>query len=144
MLLGLFVASPSYPYKDRISFYSISEYLCILSPILAQILARVIKILTQKLKTEDFIPPTIIALVFLFAFLLIMAPKEPIDRVYYQTVFAQIEGSVAAPTASLHFSEELLKSVSSTSTFPPVGFFPYSLAGKTFELLKTKRSPSSK
>lgn len=41
----------------------------ILSPILAQILARVIKILSQKLKTEDFIPPTIIALVFLFAFL---------------------------------------------------------------------------
>ncbi len=41
----------------------------ILSPILAQILARVIKILSQKLKTEDFIPPTVIALVFLFAFL---------------------------------------------------------------------------
>ncbi|WP_041434226.1 tRNA preQ1(34) S-adenosylmethionine ribosyltransferase-isomerase QueA [Thermocrinis albus] len=33
---------------------------------------------------------------------------EPIDRVYYQTVFAQEEGSVAAPTASLHFSQELL------------------------------------
>ncbi|RMH79981.1 MAG: tRNA preQ1(34) S-adenosylmethionine ribosyltransferase-isomerase QueA [Acidobacteria bacterium] len=35
--------------------------------------------------------------------------EEPIDRVYYQTVFAREEGSVAAPTASLHFSEELLK-----------------------------------
>ncbi|MCS6956992.1 MAG: tRNA preQ1(34) S-adenosylmethionine ribosyltransferase-isomerase QueA [Aquificaceae bacterium] len=35
--------------------------------------------------------------------------EEPIDRIYYQTVFAQVEGSVAAPTASLHFSEELLK-----------------------------------
>lgn len=35
--------------------------------------------------------------------------EEPVDRVYYQTVFAQVEGSVAAPTASLHFSEELLK-----------------------------------
>ncbi|QWK20531.1 MAG: tRNA preQ1(34) S-adenosylmethionine ribosyltransferase-isomerase QueA [Hydrogenobacter thermophilus] len=34
--------------------------------------------------------------------------EEHIDRVYYQTVFAQKEGSVAAPTASLHFSEELL------------------------------------
>lgn len=75
----------------------------ILSPILAQILARVIKILSQKLKTEDFIPPTIIALVFLFAFL---------------------AHEVGSP--------EIL------------GFFPYSLAGKTFELLKTKRSPSSK
>lgn len=35
--------------------------------------------------------------------------EEAIDRVYYQTVFAQVAGSVAAPTASLHFSEELLK-----------------------------------
>ncbi len=35
--------------------------------------------------------------------------EEPIDRIYYQTVFAREEGSVAAPTASLHFSEELLK-----------------------------------
>lgn len=35
--------------------------------------------------------------------------EETLDRVYYQTVFARVEGSVAAPTASLHFSEELLK-----------------------------------
>ena len=35
--------------------------------------------------------------------------EEPIDRVYYQTVFAQVEGSTAAPTASLHFSQELLQ-----------------------------------
>ncbi|MCX7989184.1 MAG: tRNA preQ1(34) S-adenosylmethionine ribosyltransferase-isomerase QueA [Aquificaceae bacterium] len=35
--------------------------------------------------------------------------EETLDRVYYQTVFACVEGSVAAPTASLHFSEELLK-----------------------------------
>lgn len=30
------------------------------------------------------------------------------DRIDYQTVFAQIEGSVAAPTAGLHFSEALV------------------------------------
>jgi len=35
--------------------------------------------------------------------------EEEIDRKYYQTVFAQEEGAVAAPTASLHFSEELLE-----------------------------------
>ncbi len=35
--------------------------------------------------------------------------EEEIDRTYYQTVFAREEGSAAAPTASLHFSEELLK-----------------------------------
>ncbi|MCS6875254.1 MAG: tRNA preQ1(34) S-adenosylmethionine ribosyltransferase-isomerase QueA [Aquificaceae bacterium] len=37
--------------------------------------------------------------------------EEPVDRVYYQTVFAQVEGSVASPTASLHFSEELLRRI---------------------------------
>lgn len=34
---------------------------------------------------------------------------EEIDRVYYQTVFAEKNGSIAAPTASLHFTHELLQ-----------------------------------
>lgn len=33
---------------------------------------------------------------------------EPIDRERYQTVFAKEEGSIAAPTAGLHFSNNLL------------------------------------
>ncbi len=33
------------------------------------------------------------------------------DRADYQTIFAQHEGSVAAPTASLHFTPELLQSI---------------------------------
>lgn len=33
------------------------------------------------------------------------------DRIAYQTVFAKVEGAVAAPTASLHFSEEMLASL---------------------------------
>ena len=37
--------------------------------------------------------------------------EEEIDRIYYQTIFAKEEGSVASPTASLHFSEELLKRI---------------------------------
>lgn len=31
-----------------------------------------------------------------------------IDKIYYQTIFAEKPGSVAAPTASLHFTEHLL------------------------------------
>lgn len=38
--------------------------------------------------------------------------EEDIDRKYYQTVFAKEKGSVAAPTASLHFSQELLSKLS--------------------------------
>ncbi len=33
------------------------------------------------------------------------------DRVRYQTVYSRIQGSVAAPTAGLHFTEDLLKKI---------------------------------
>ena len=36
---------------------------------------------------------------------------EKIDEREYQSVFAKKEGAVAAPTASLHFTEELLKKI---------------------------------
>jgi len=38
--------------------------------------------------------------------------EEPIDRERYQTVFAKKEGSVAAPTASLHFTERVFEELS--------------------------------
>ncbi|MGQ8337268.1 tRNA preQ1(34) S-adenosylmethionine ribosyltransferase-isomerase QueA [Sunxiuqinia sp. A32] len=39
----------------------------------------------------------------------IQRPVEPSDKDRYQTIFAKHEGAVAAPTAGLHFSRELLK-----------------------------------
>ncbi len=36
-------------------------------------------------------------------------PVEPEDRDRFQTIFAKHEGAVAAPTAGMHFSRELLK-----------------------------------
>lgn len=36
---------------------------------------------------------------------------EAIDKTRYQTIYAKIEGSVAAPTAGLHFTDRVLKSL---------------------------------
>lgn len=36
---------------------------------------------------------------------------EPLDKTRYQTVFARYEGSVAAPTAGLHFTPEVISSL---------------------------------
>jgi S-adenosylmethionine:tRNA ribosyltransferase-isomerase len=33
---------------------------------------------------------------------------EPLDRDRYQTIFAKIDGSIASPTAGLHFTEDLM------------------------------------
>lgn len=42
-------------------------------------------------------------------------PDEPGDRERYQTVFAQAPGSVAAPTAGLHFTPEILDRIRARS-----------------------------
>ena len=40
---------------------------------------------------------------------LIDRPVEPEDKERYQTIFARHEGAIAAPTAGMHFSRELIK-----------------------------------
>ena len=44
--------------------------------------------------------------------------SRPIDQARYQTVFAQTPGSVAAPTAGLHFTPALLKTLSRRGIIP--------------------------
>lgn len=41
-------------------------------------------------------------------------PDEPVDHERYQTVYAEEKGSVAAPTAGLHFDEDLLSQLKET------------------------------
>lgn len=65
-----------------------------------------------------------------------------LDRERYQTVYAQQNGSIAAPTAGLHFSTELLKSISNKG----VKIIPITLhiSVATFRPIKTDTVESYK
>jgi hypothetical protein len=48
---------------------------------------------------------------------------EELDLERYQTLYARIKGSVAAPTAGLHFTKDLLKKIEEKGIYPAVSVF---------------------
>ena len=76
---------------------------------------------------------------------------EPLDRERYQTVFARREGSCAAPTAGLHFTQELLDKIEGkgvkifkiTLHVGPGTFRPLTEENVTLHKLEAERSEVS-
>lgn len=62
---------------------------------------------------------------------------EEIDKEYYQTVFAEVEGSVAAPTAALHFSQELLMKIQEKNI--KIAFVTLHVSYGTFKPVEVER-----
>jgi S-adenosylmethionine:tRNA ribosyltransferase-isomerase len=64
-------------------------------------------------------------------------PSRLTDRERYQTVYAQVKGSVAAPTAGLHFSEALLERLHQRGV--STAFVTLHVGHATFAPVKTPR-----
>jgi S-adenosylmethionine:tRNA ribosyltransferase-isomerase len=62
---------------------------------------------------------------------------EPGDRERYQTVYAEKDGSIAAPTAGLHFSQELIKSLQDQGV--EIALLTLHIGVGTFKPVKTER-----
>ncbi|MDR0455039.1 MAG: tRNA preQ1(34) S-adenosylmethionine ribosyltransferase-isomerase QueA [Deferribacteraceae bacterium] len=67
----------------------------------------------------------------------ILRPAENIDKQRYQTVYAEYDGSIAAPTAGLHFTEEILN-ILDMNKIPVVKITLHVGAG-TFRPVKTAK-----
>ncbi|MGH7901993.1 MAG: tRNA preQ1(34) S-adenosylmethionine ribosyltransferase-isomerase QueA, partial [Thermodesulfobacteriota bacterium] len=63
--------------------------------------------------------------------------SEEEDKVFYQTVFAKINGSIAAPTAGLHFTNGLLKAIRRQGV--DVGFITLHVGVGTFKPVKAEK-----
>lgn len=61
---------------------------------------------------------------------------EEVDKEDYQTVFAQEKGSVAAPTAGLHFSEELLEKLKAKGV--NIAYVTLHVGAGTFQTVKAE------
>ncbi|HEV7332915.1 MAG TPA: S-adenosylmethionine:tRNA ribosyltransferase-isomerase [Flavisolibacter sp.] len=60
---------------------------------------------------------------------------ELLDAERYQTIFAQKEGSVAAPTASLHFTDEVLRNLAQKGVHP--NYITLNVGAGTFKPVKS-------
>lgn len=67
----------------------------------------------------------------------IQRETEESDRLRYQTVYSKIEGSVAAPTAGLHFTDVLLKQIREKGV--ELAFITLHVGIGTFRPVKTER-----
>ncbi|MEK7447652.1 MAG: tRNA preQ1(34) S-adenosylmethionine ribosyltransferase-isomerase QueA [Patescibacteria group bacterium] len=63
--------------------------------------------------------------------------EENIDHKDYQTVYAKEKGSVAAPTAGLHFTDKLLNEIKDKGC--DIGFVTLHVGLGTFEPIRTKK-----
>ncbi len=68
------------------------------------------------------------------------AESDDIDR--YQTVYAKYDGAVAAPTAGLHFDEELLRSIEQSGV--RLGFVTLHVGAGTFQPLREEHIESNR
>ena len=59
-----------------------------------------------------------------------------VDKDRYQTVFSRVPGSVAAPTAGLHFSEKMLETL--TNNKIGLGFITLHIGAGTFQPVRTE------
>jgi len=65
----------------------------------------------------------------------IKRPAEESDCDRYQTVFAEVEGSVAAPTAGLHFTDDVLSNLKNKNI--TYDFLTLNVGAGTFKPMKT-------
>ncbi|HYG19694.1 MAG TPA: S-adenosylmethionine:tRNA ribosyltransferase-isomerase [Ohtaekwangia sp.] len=65
---------------------------------------------------------------------------EPSDKARYQTVYAHREGAVAAPTAGLHFTGEILESLRQKNI--DTDFLTLHVSGGTFQPVKVEHAAS--
>ncbi len=62
--------------------------------------------------------------------------SEPVDRQRYQTVYSNVSGSVAAPTAGLHFSAEMLENIKQSNIH--ISSLTLHVGTGTFQPVKTE------